>query len=50
MTISTRLRVVFEAASKEFVAVTSTPPFIYELTPDVARRVFDDVFAQGGPQ
>ena len=50
MAISTGLWVVFEAGSQEVLDVTSTPPFIYELTPDGARRVLDDVFAQAGRQ
>jgi acetyl esterase/lipase len=36
---------VLEAASQQFVEATSTPPFIYELTPDGARKVLDDVQA-----
>src|SRR5882672_4223467 len=44
MAITTR-PVVLEAASQEFVDATSTPPFIYELTPDEARKVLDDVQA-----
>jgi acetyl esterase/lipase len=47
MAISTRQRVVLEPASREFVEATSTPPFIYELTPAEARKVLDDV--QSGP-
>jgi acetyl esterase len=46
MAISTKQRVVLEAASQEFVDATSTPPFIYELTPGEARKVLDDVQAQ----
>jgi acetyl esterase len=45
MAISTRPRVVLEPASQEFVDATSTPPFIYELTPAEAREVLDDVQA-----
>jgi acetyl esterase/lipase len=37
---------VLEAASQEFVDATSMPPFIYELTPDEARKVLDDVQAE----
>jgi acetyl esterase len=37
--------VVLEPASQEFVDATSTPPFIYELTPAEARKVLDDVQA-----
>ena len=47
MAISTTTRpVVLEAASQEFVDATSTPPFIYELTPAEARKVLDDVQAE----
>jgi acetyl esterase len=46
MAITTTAAVVLEKASQEFVDATSTPPFIYELTPDEARRVLDDVQAQ----
>ena len=46
MAITTITRpVVLEAASQEFVDATSTPPFIYELTPTEARKVLDDVQA-----
>jgi acetyl esterase/lipase len=45
MAISTRARVVLEPASQAFVEATSTPPFIYELTPAEARKVLDDVQA-----
>jgi acetyl esterase len=46
MAITTSTRpVVLEAASQEFVDATSTPPFIYELTPAEARKVLDDVQA-----
>jgi acetyl esterase len=45
MAIATRTAVVLERASQEFVDATSTPPFIYELTPDEARKVLDDVQA-----
>jgi acetyl esterase len=43
MAITTTRPVVLEAASQQFVDATSTPPFIYELTPDEARKVLDDV-------
>ena len=45
MAITTRTAVVLERASQDFVDATSTPPFIYELTPDEARKVLDDVQA-----
>jgi acetyl esterase/lipase len=45
MAIATTRPVVLEAASQEFVDATSTPPFIYELTPAEARNVLDDVQA-----
>ncbi len=41
----TRSPVVLEPASQEFVEATSTPPFIYQLTPAEARKVLDDVQA-----
>jgi acetyl esterase len=37
--------VVLEAASQAFVDATATPPFLYELTPNEARAVLDDVQA-----
>jgi acetyl esterase/lipase len=46
MAIATSRPVVLEPASQEFVDATSTPPFIYELTPDEARKVLDDVQAE----
>ena len=45
-TTTTTRPVVLEAASQEFVDATSTPPFIYELTPAEARKVLDDVQAE----
>jgi acetyl esterase len=38
-------RVVLEPASQAFVEATAEPPFLYELTPDEARAVLDDVQA-----
>jgi acetyl esterase len=35
--------VVLEPAAQEFADATSTPPFIYELSPDEAREVLEDV-------
>jgi acetyl esterase/lipase len=43
---STRASVVLEPAAQEFVEATSTPPFIFELTPTQARKVLDDVQAE----
>ena len=37
--------VVLEPASQAFVEATAKPPFLYELTPEEARRVLDDVQA-----
>jgi acetyl esterase/lipase len=37
--------VVLEPASQAFVEATANPPFLYELTPDEARKVLDDVQA-----
>ena len=46
MAISNTLtRVVLEPASQAFVEATAGPPFLYELTPDEARKVLDDVQA-----
>src|SRR3954449_7517361 len=42
---STLAHVVLEPASQAFVEATATPPFLYELTPDEARKVLDDVQA-----
>jgi acetyl esterase len=46
MAITTTRPVVLEPASQEFVDATSAPPFIYELSPDAARKVLDDVQAK----
>src|SRR5215470_14185066 len=46
MAATTTRPLVLEPASQEFVEATSTPPFIYELTPDEARKVLDDVQAE----
>ena len=35
--------VVLEPASQAFVEATAKPPFLYELTPEQARAVLDDV-------
>jgi acetyl esterase len=37
--------IVLEPASQAFVEATANPPFLYELTPDEARKVLDDVQA-----
>ena len=37
--------VVLEPAAQAFVEATAKPPFLYELTPDEARKVLDDVQA-----
>ena len=40
MSISNTLaRVVLEPESQAFVEATAAPPFLYELTPDEARKV-----------
>jgi acetyl esterase/lipase len=44
--INTHARVELEPASQDFVEATANPPFIYELTPDEARKVLDDVQAE----
>jgi acetyl esterase len=41
----TRPPIVLEPASQEFVEGTSKPPFLYELTPEEARKVLDNVQA-----
>jgi acetyl esterase/lipase len=41
--------VVLEPAAQEFADATSTPPFIYELSPDKAREVLEDITVAGGP-
>ena len=46
MAIASRLTdVVLEPASQAFVEATAKPPFLYELSPDEARKVLDDVQA-----
>ena len=45
LTATTHPRVVLERESQAFVEATSTPPFLYELTPTEARKVLDDVQA-----
>src|SRR4051794_37209482 len=35
--------VVLETAAQEFADATSQPPFIYQLSPDQAREVLEDV-------
>jgi acetyl esterase/lipase len=37
--------IVLEPASQAFVEATLNPPFLYELTPEAARKVLDDVQA-----
>jgi acetyl esterase/lipase len=46
MAIRTKTHVVLEPAAQAFADATSTPPFIYELTPADARKVLDDVQAE----
>ena len=43
--ITTHAPVVLEPASQAFVEATANPPFLFELTPDEARKVLDDVQA-----
>ncbi len=45
MTTPATRRVVLEPASQAFVEATARPPQLYELTPDQARKVLDDVQA-----
>jgi acetyl esterase/lipase len=42
---ATTTRIVLEDAAQQFADATSQPPFLYELTPDEARKVLDDVQA-----
>jgi acetyl esterase len=44
-TASTLAPVVLEPASRAFAEATASPPFLYELGPDGARKVLDDVQA-----
>jgi acetyl esterase len=43
--MSVNAPVVLEAAAQRFADATAEPPFLYELTPDEARKVLDDVQA-----
>jgi acetyl esterase len=43
--MSVNAPVVLEAAAQQFADATAQPPFLYELTPDQARKVLDDVQA-----
>src|SRR5262249_3096147 len=43
MAIATKHPLVLEQASQEFVEAAAKPPFLYELTPDGARKVLDDI-------
>ena len=38
-------RPVLEPAAQAFVEATANPPYLYDLTPDEARKVLDDVQA-----
>jgi acetyl esterase/lipase len=44
-TITASTPIVLEPESRAFVEATSKPPFLYELTPEAARAVLDDVQA-----
>jgi acetyl esterase len=43
--VRTHLPVVLEPAARAFADATANPPYLYELTPDGARKVLDDVQA-----
>ena len=45
MAAPTHAPVVLERAAQAFADATANPPFLYELTPDEARKVLDDVQA-----
>ena len=36
---------ILEAAAQEFADATAQPPFLYELEPERARKVLDDIQA-----
>jgi hypothetical protein len=42
-TTTTYAQVVLEPASQAFVEATAAPPYLYDLTPDQARKVLDEV-------
>jgi acetyl esterase/lipase len=42
---ATTTPIVLEPAARQFAEATSHPPYLYELTPDEARKVLDDVQA-----
>src|SRR5688500_17449010 len=45
MSITRQAPVVLESETQALVEATAKPPFLYELTPDEARKVLDDVQA-----
>ncbi|MDA0171435.1 alpha/beta hydrolase [Solirubrobacter taibaiensis] len=45
MAAPTQTPVVLERAARAFADATANPPYLYELTPDAARKVLDDVQA-----
>src|SRR6188472_1201016 len=45
MAVPTITKPVIERAAQAFADATATPPFLYELGPDGARKVLDDVQA-----
>ncbi|WP_448616465.1 alpha/beta hydrolase [Modestobacter sp. URMC 112] len=45
MTMQMTRPVVLEKAAQEFADATAQPPQLYELTPDAARKILDDVQA-----
>src|SRR5262249_27572638 len=46
LTSESQIDIVVEPAAQALADATSSPPFIYELTPDEARKVLDDLQAQ----
>src|SRR4051794_38076124 len=50
MTVATTSQHFLEPAAQEFADATSTPPFLYELGPEGARKVLDDVQAAPIPK
>src|ERR1041384_7442224 len=46
MTPESQIDIVVEPAAQDLADASASPPFIYELTPDDARKVLDDLQAQ----
>jgi acetyl esterase len=46
MAVQVSTDVVLEPASRDFAAASSKPPFLYDMTPQEARKVLDDIQAK----